>query len=94
MRKIELLIPDAAEEILDKPQLAKRLQVSERMLELMEQRGELPVLRFGVGGKVVRYRWSEVLETLQAQSQRHLTSSHPRKQPTLPRKDSFSIHQQ
>jgi predicted DNA-binding transcriptional regulator AlpA len=76
VRKIEVFIPDSpVEEILDKPQLAKRLQVSERMLELMEQRGELPVIRFGIGGKVVRYRWSDVLESLQAQTQRHLTTS-------------------
>ena len=59
MRKIEFFIPDGpSEEILDKPQLAKRLQVSERMLELMES-----------------YRWSDVLESLQAQTQRHLTTS-------------------
>ena len=75
MREIKVLIPDAAvEEVLDKAQLAKRLQVSERMLELMEQRGELPVLRFGIGGKVVRYRWHEVLEALKAQSTRHLSA--------------------
>lgn len=50
------------DELLTKPQLAKRLKLCTRKIELMVNAGEIPVIRIGTS---VRFNWQRVLEQLE-----------------------------
>lgn len=54
------------EELLLKPELAKRLKVSERTVENWSHSNRIPSLKIG---RVVRYLWSDVLLALQSPDQ-------------------------
>lgn len=49
------------DELLTKPQLAKKLKVCTRKIELMVIAGEIPVIRIGSS---VRFNWSQVLDAI------------------------------
>jgi len=51
-------------ELVTKRELAKRLKICERMVELMVNDKTIPVVRLGTA---VRYNWNAVLEALENQ---------------------------
>jgi len=53
--------PQSADEILDKPKLARRLDKSVRTIDAWMKRGKLPYLKVG---RSVLFRWGAVLEKL------------------------------
>jgi hypothetical protein len=71
---ITIRLDRSEEPLLTRDQLADRLQVSKRQVELMEATG-LPTIRFGNGGCLVRHSWPDVKEWLATETERHLQSS-------------------
>ena len=71
---ITIRIDQSKERLLTREQLADRLQISKRQVELMESAG-LPTIRFGKGGCLVRHSWPDVKEWLTAETERHLQST-------------------
>jgi hypothetical protein len=59
--KDNMTVEDAAEGLLNKWELAPKLRISKRSVDLWMQRGWLPYIKLG---KVVRFRWSDVLAKL------------------------------
>jgi excisionase family DNA binding protein len=53
--------PPLADEVLTKPELAKRLQLSTRTIDQWMRLRRLPYLKLG---KTVRFRWSDVVAHL------------------------------
>ena len=53
----------ASDGLLRKPELAKKLSISERTLCVWMKKGRVPFIKLG---KSVRFRWSDVLEKLNA----------------------------
>jgi len=53
---------DAASELITKTELAKRLKLCTRKIELMVNCGEIPVVRIGSS---VRFNWLKVLTALE-----------------------------
>lgn len=51
-----------ADEVLEKPEIAKRLKISTRTLDQWMRAGRVPFLKIG---KTVRFRWADVLAHLQ-----------------------------
>lgn len=68
---ITIRLDQKEERLLTRDQLADRLQVSRRQVELMEASG-LPTIRFGKGGCLVRHSWPEVKAWLASETERHL----------------------
>jgi excisionase family DNA binding protein len=55
--------PTLADEFLDKPKLARRLDKSVRTIDAWMKRGRLPYIKVG---RSVLFRWGAVLEKLEA----------------------------
>jgi len=55
--------PITADEILDKPKLARRLQKSVRTIDAWMKRGRLPYINVG---RSILFRWGAVLEKLES----------------------------
>jgi excisionase family DNA binding protein len=56
-------LTQSADEILDKPKLARRLDKSVRTIDAWMKRGRLPYIKVG---RSVLFRWGAVLEKLEA----------------------------
>ena len=54
------------DELITKQETARRLKVCVRQIELMVNRGEIPVVR--LGRRAVRFNWSAVLNALESQT--------------------------
>ena len=50
------------DELLEKPETAKRLKISKRTLDQWMRSGQVPFLKIG---KTVRFRWNDVISHLQ-----------------------------
>jgi excisionase family DNA binding protein len=59
----EHAIERASDDLLTKRQLARKLQIAPRTLDLWMRKGRIPFLKLG---KSVRFRWQDVLEKLSA----------------------------
>jgi len=70
---ITIRIDQSEGPLLTREQLADRLQISKRQVELMESTG-LPTVRFGIGGRIVRHSWPEVKEWLATETDRHMST--------------------
>jgi len=57
-----LSVTTSSDEILDKPETAKRLKISTRTLDQWMRGGRVPFFKIG---KTVRFHWSDVLAHLQ-----------------------------
>ena len=53
----------APAELLTKSQLAKRIKVCNRQIEIMSNQNIIPCIRFG---RCVRYHWNDVLKALES----------------------------
>jgi excisionase family DNA binding protein len=49
-------------ELITKKEIAKRLKVCTRQVEVLANNGTIPVIRFG---RLVRYKWQDVLSALE-----------------------------
>lgn len=63
-QKETLLVSLGPDEIIEKPELAKRLRVSTRTVDVWMREGRVPFLKIS---KSVRFRWGDVLDHLQRQ---------------------------
>ena len=52
----------ASDGLLDKPELAAKLRISKRTVDVWMKKQRLPFIKIG---KTVRFRWPDVLEKLQ-----------------------------
>jgi predicted site-specific integrase-resolvase len=59
----EQTIDRASDDLLDKIELAKRLRISPRTLNIWMRAGRVPFLKIS---KTVRFRWDDVLQKLNA----------------------------
>jgi excisionase family DNA binding protein len=54
-------VDDASDGLLDKPELAAKLRISKRTVDVWMKKQRLPFIKIG---KTVRFRWPDVLEKL------------------------------
>ncbi len=57
---LELRLCSAPETLLERDELADRLQVDKRLIAKLEKEG-LPAIRIGPSGRLIRYSWSQVM---------------------------------
>lgn len=55
-----MVVANEEEGLINRTEVARRLGVSVRFVELLDQRGELAAVRLGVGARGVRYRPNDV----------------------------------